>query len=209
MKDRLDFVLINPPSPEGKISNKDMMGGFGQLYNKSQNQDEAKIPSIDLAYICGESKKNNLNFFVIDGLVQQISNEEIIEEIQISNPKYIFIRTSTPSFNWDIKLAEKIKKEGVKVFFFGPCIQQMKDIAINKAEIDGIILTEAEQVIPSIILFGLKNTKGIWFKEKNKIIKNNNLPFIEKLDELAFPAWEYLPYTQYQLGRQINYETPL
>ena len=40
------IVLINPPNPPGKISNKDMMGGLGQLYDKGG----ALVPPMDLPY---------------------------------------------------------------------------------------------------------------------------------------------------------------
>jgi radical SAM superfamily enzyme YgiQ (UPF0313 family) len=209
MKKAIDFILINPPSPTGKSSNKDMMGGFGQLYNAVDDERSTKIPVIDLAYVCAQCKKEGLDFFVIDGLVENISFESIVSRIKDRIPEYIFVRTSTPSFEWDMCMIKKIFDETyTKIFVFGPHVQQKKEECIQINEIFGIITSEPEEVIPEIFSKGLEKTPGIWFKKNNRIIRNKDRPLITELDKLEFPAWEFLPYLDYNLGEQINYAMP-
>jgi hypothetical protein len=69
------IVLINPPNPPDKISNKDMMGGLGQLYDKGG----ALVPPIDIPYIAGSLLKNNIPVKVVDCLGLQYDFNKLIE----------------------------------------------------------------------------------------------------------------------------------
>ena len=56
------IFLVNPPNPPGKVSNKDMMGGLGQLYEKGG----AKVPPIDIPYTAACLREADISFHVID-----------------------------------------------------------------------------------------------------------------------------------------------
>jgi radical SAM superfamily enzyme YgiQ (UPF0313 family) len=208
MKKEMDFILINPPSPPGKVSNKDMMGGFGQNYSLSKGP-ITKIPSIDLAYICSESEREGLNFFVIDSLAEDLIHKNVLERIEKEEARYIFIKTSTPSFWYDSILAKEINKiSKAQVFLFGPHVQQKKEESLGAEGVKGIILGEPEEIIPKIAKKGYKQTNGLWFKENGKILKKKIEPLISDIDSLGFPLWEFFPYHEYSLGEQINNKKP-
>ena len=58
------IILINPPNPPGKVSNKDMMGGLGQLYDEGG----AKVPPIDLPYAGACLQDKDIPLSIIDCL---------------------------------------------------------------------------------------------------------------------------------------------
>jgi hypothetical protein len=41
------ITIVNPPNPPRAVSNKDMMGGMGQLYPADAPQ---RIPALDMLY---------------------------------------------------------------------------------------------------------------------------------------------------------------
>ena len=46
---RVAAILLNPPNPPGYVSNKDSMGGFGQLFHEGA----PPFPPLDLPYLAG------------------------------------------------------------------------------------------------------------------------------------------------------------
>ena len=42
-------IIVNPPHPPGYVSNKDSMGGFGQLFPRGA----PPFPPLDLPYLAG------------------------------------------------------------------------------------------------------------------------------------------------------------
>jgi radical SAM superfamily enzyme YgiQ (UPF0313 family) len=43
-------------------------------------------------------------------------------------------------------------------------------------------------------------SRGVWYKERGRVVKNEPQPLIDDLDSLPFPAWELLPYHKYDGG---------
>src|SRR5258708_35847602 len=55
-------VLINPPSPSGYMSNKDSMGGFGQLYAAGASP----FPPLDIPYLAAVLTQEQFGVQVIE-----------------------------------------------------------------------------------------------------------------------------------------------
>ncbi len=216
------ILLINPPNPPNAVSNKDMMGGFGQLYGANSL---IKVPPIDLAYIAALLKREKINFNVfeclglgwdISKLLKQLGEIKTTKQDRTTKPWLIGIRTSTPTFKWDLKVADLIKSKlkklnldlNSKIVFFGPHVAVYSNETITYSSIDAIIFGEPEFAFLSIAKKGFENTEGIWFKKDGQIIKNKPREFIENLNELPFPAWDLLPYTKYYFGEYLRYLQP-
>ena len=198
-EDKLDMItLINPPNPPNRVSNKDMMGGFGQCYPP---ECEVKVPPIDLPYISAVLRESGIDVRVIECLGSSISTEKLLQELENSQKDLICIRTSTPTFLWDIEVAKKIKgKIGSHIVFFGPHVGVAPDDIIKSPYVDALVIGEPEYIIRNIAVNGFKKVLGVWYKEDEKIIKNKPEAFIENLDELPFPAWDLLPSAEYTIG---------
>lgn len=199
-------ILINPPNPPGNVSNKDMMGGFGQCYPL---ECKVKVPPIDIPYIAAVLRENKINVKVIECLGNCISSEQLLKKLKNFSETLIFIRTSTPTFLWDIEIAKKIK-ESIKthIIFFGPHVSINPNEIINNPCVDALLLGEPEYAIRDIVLTGFKEISGVWYKEKGKTIKNKTETFIENLDSLPFPAWDLLPYKNYTVEHLMPEQTP-
>ncbi|MBI5598353.1 MAG: radical SAM protein, partial [Deltaproteobacteria bacterium] len=191
-------LLINPPNPPNRVSNKDMMGGFGQCYPPECN---VKVPPIDIPYTAAVLRESKIDVKVIDCLGLSFSLEYLIPELKKYPARLIFLRTSTSTFLWDTEVSRRIKEElNATVVFFGPHINVAPEDIMRHPCVDAIVFDEPEYTVRDIALRGFRDTPGVWYKEEGKIIKNMRRELIRDLDELPFPAWDMLPYMEYTIG---------
>jgi anaerobic magnesium-protoporphyrin IX monomethyl ester cyclase len=196
------ITIINPPNPPESVSNKDMMGGFGQLYNSSVT---TKIPPIDLLYCAAVLRKHNLSFKVIDCLGENWGVDKLISHLQNQVPDNIAIRTSTPTFEWDLKVAQTIKKNILTdIIFFGPHCSLFPQETLDNESVDAVVLGEPEFTLSEFLeRKQFSDVEGIWYKQDSKIIKNPMRKPIDNLNSLPFPAWDLLPYNSYDGGSDL------
>lgn len=190
------ITIVNPPNPPNWVSNKDTMGGLGQLYLSGAKQ---CFPPIDIAYIAAVLRSNNIPVEVIDCLGCNLELSELILHLNNKKPELIAIRTSTPTFNWDMRIAQIIKTViSSKIVVFGPHVTLFPQQTINQPFVDAIILGEPELTFLDFARKGKFNEcEGIWYKEGGEVIKNGTGKQIEDLDKLPFPAWDLMPYHAY------------
>lgn len=199
------IALVNPPNPPGRVSNKDMMGGFGQCYPP---ECDVKVPPIDLTYVAAVLRDRKIDVRVIECLGAELSLENLIAELQKDKLKMVCIRTSTSTFSWDTEVSSRIKKEiNTTIVFFGPHVNIMPDNVIDHPSVDAVVLDEPEYTIGEIAT-GFEDTLGVWYKAGGKVIKNNRRDPITNLDDLPFPAWDLLPYSKYTIGALMPDEHP-
>lgn len=193
------IILVNPPNPPGKVSNKDMMGGLGQLYEPSG----PKIPPLDIPYIAGCLKESNIAFTIIECLGLDYKQDTLLEEIKKNETDNlsVAIRTSLPTLSFDMEIAREIKqKTNATIIMFGPQVCLSGQEIIEEEFIDLVIMGEPEFIFVSIFTKGLQETQGIWFKNQTgQIIRNSPRAYLEDLNKLPLPLWELMPYKNYIL----------
>jgi radical SAM superfamily enzyme YgiQ (UPF0313 family) len=204
------IFLVNPPNPPGKVSNKDMMGGLGQLYKKGG----AKVPPIDLPYTAACLREAGISFHVIDCLGLDYDVKSLVTEMKkMAGGQAVSaaLRTSLPTFPFDMDTAKKIKEEThARIIIFGPYVSLNLQATIDRDYIDVIVLGEPEFTFVDIFTKGLAETEGIWYRDKKgNIIRNNPRETIQNLDQLPMPEWESMPYKTYILSHpQFPDENP-
>jgi hypothetical protein len=78
----------------------------------------------------------------------------------------IAIRTSTPTLNWDLRVAEAIKREfDVKTIFFGPHVCIDPQSTINHSAVNAVAIGEPELILTGIAESGFQRTRGVWYQE--------------------------------------------
>ncbi len=195
------LILINPPNPPGKISNKDMMAGLGQLYERKG----PLVPPIDIAYIAACLRDKGVPVKIIDCLGSGYDQTHLFAEVEKTAARngcpVIALRTSLPSYPYDLKTAQAIKAHfGARIILFGPYVTLNPMEVISHDFIDAIVLGEPEYVFVDMCLKGMKITEGMWFKDRSgDIVRNPARDPISQLDKLPFPAWDLMPYMNYTL----------
>lgn len=141
---------------------------------------------------------------VWDCIAENISVDALNEKLYEWKPNFIFLNTSTPTFSYDVKTAEEIKKKIPKVFLiaFGVHVSvSPNEIIKDNPAIDAVISGEPEVVafkIADEASAGTKNFTDIpGLATKSQSIKKNPSIFCDNLDSLGIPAWEFLPIKYY------------
>jgi radical SAM superfamily enzyme YgiQ (UPF0313 family) len=201
------LLILNPPNPPGLVSNKDTMGGFGQLYPIGAKH---SFPPLDIAYTASLLRSKAIPANIVECLGSSLELSGLILLLEDQAPEFVAIRTSTPTFEWDMRVARVIKTLlNSKTIFFGPHVALSPEETIKQPFVDAIVLGEPERVILDICeAGGFSGCKGVWHKEGDEVLKNPQSRFVIDLDQLPFPSWDLLPYRAYSGGRLMRNLTP-
>lgn len=198
-------AIINPPNPENFISNKDSMGGFGQLYPIGATY----FPPTDMPYLISylDHKKHTVE--VIECLGSELDESMLLDKLKdIKDGSLLVIRTSDPTLTYDVKVAENIKKSfpSLLLSLYGPVVEHKIDVLTTDSTFDFLFIGEAEDAvdqllsgiipatIPNIVY---KDSSGQWHKTETK-------PLNKDLDRLPFPAWHRMPHEAYQTPKSSS-----
>ena len=146
----------------------------------------------------------NLAIRYLKKYIEQNSNEKIkIYESSINNniqkiirdvveyePDNIFFSV----YIWNVEMVFKITKElkkilpNKRIILGGPEVSYNPEEILEKnLEIDGILIGEGENVLLNFLTKDIKDVKGVYYREDNKIKFNGFEPLIENLDVIPFP----------------------
>ena len=146
----------------------------------------------------------NLAIRYLKKYIEQNSNEKIkIYESSINNniqkiirdvveyePDNIFFSV----YIWNVEMVFKITKElkkilpNKRIILGGPEVSYNPEEILEKnIEIDGILIGEGENVLLNFLTKDIKDVKGVYYREDNKIKFNGFEPLIENLDIIPFP----------------------
>jgi len=200
------IFLINPPHPPGCISNKDTMGGFGQIYDDPL---AATLPPLDLYYIGAVLRKNNIDAKIFDCAPFSLSTDDLLAAIKTDLPRIVGVRTSTPTYEWDLGIIQQIKSEcDVQIVVFGPHATLFEKVIISNQFIDMVILGEPEYAFYDLAKKQKENILGLVYKDNGVAFGNTSVRVIEDLDELPFPAWDMITADSFSHGRYANVQQP-
>src|SRR4051812_15090604 len=102
-------ILLNPPNPPGHVSNKDSMGGFGQLYSPGA----PPFPPLDMPYLAGAIAHAGGDVEVIEAGAMLWTTEDVCARM-LANPAVssaiVVVRTSLPTIDHDLGVCAVIRE---------------------------------------------------------------------------------------------------
>lgn len=139
--------------------------------------------------------------YVIDGVAQDLQDEEFLGKVKLIKPDVLVIETQTHAVNYDIALCEKIKQvtPNVKIILTGAHVTVFaKEILKNSSAIDFVTLGEYEFTLKEIINRISSNENnfridGLGYRINNEIWVSDKRGFIQDLNKLPFPAFDLFP----------------
>ncbi len=188
-------LIINPPCEFGLDRNgrwpAKVLGG-------------TIVEPLFLAYAAAVLEKEGLEVELIDCPPLYISREKLLEKID-KNIILVVIQTATPSIKEDLETARQIKNKfpEIKIALVGPHVSVLdKEILGENLYIDFIARGEYDYTIRDLAKSLVEKTNpinilGITLRKDGEVIRNQNRPYIENLDELPFPARHFLPMEKY------------
>ncbi|MDP8216560.1 MAG: radical SAM protein [Candidatus Kaelpia imicola] len=150
-----------------------------------------------LGYAAALLKKNGFSAVLIDAIAEQIEMPDFIRALEEERPDLIVAETSTPSLDYDLSLAQRIR-DIAPIAFCGP-EQNIRDVDFLKERdfIDYVLIGEYENILLSLASAlrdrrPLSKVKGIIYRENGRIVKNGQADLIKELDTLPWPQREGL-----------------
>ncbi len=185
----MHVTLVNPPYPSGAPQS-------------------IFIP-MGISYLAAVLEMNQHEVDVIDGQVLKPTHRELEEELVKRQPDVIGVTSSTLTYKPAIEIVKTAKKAtpDCLTILGGPHVTVMDEQTLSEhPEADIVVRGEGEQTMLELAhrisesnLKDLHEVAGITFRKNGKIVQTPNRPFIQNLDELPFPAYNYLPLSKYRL----------
>lgn len=150
-----------------------------------------------------------------------MSGEEVVEEVKKESPDFVGITLVTPLINSALDVSKGIKEElpTAKIILGGPHIHFLHEEVIKEDFVDFCVRGEGELTAVELVKAlsegedrdrDLREVKEITFKNNDKIVVNQDRPFIHDLDLLPFPARDLLPnYRRYIMGEEEKFTAML
>lgn len=153
-----------------------------------------------LAYTSALLKGDTHNMFVIDASTLLMRDEEFFSEIEKRKPiDVVIIETATPTINYDLQYAKKIKEAtGAKIVFVGSHVSVFPEQMLKNDFIDFVAIGEYEYIVKELVQKletrqNISKIKGLGYKFRGVIKINERRPLIEPLDSLPYPDRDSFP----------------
>jgi len=205
-------LLMYPPNQLMDIETPRPDGSLGPLYLAGELQRKGYGVDILDASVGpeGASLKNTFHRRIKqeNGLTRiGMGFDEIGEHVAKGGYGEVGISSNfTPQTSMVFQTAEAIRRAApdVEIYTGGVNARALKERFLNTGYFDGICLTEGELVFPRMVEAhrtgqGLEGVPGVAYNDGGRIALNPVDPtcFPTHLDDLAMPAWELLPFGQY------------
>jgi len=152
---------------------------------------------LGLGYIVNPLLKSGYNVEILDIWAHQYSKEEVVERIQKLDYDVVGISAISTQYAYTKWLTSQFKKYNQKGrIVIGNALATLSpEIVLNHTQTDVCVIGEGEITFKEVVenIDRLENVDGIYFKKEGKIIKNRPRKYIENLDTIEFPAWDFFP----------------
>jgi anaerobic magnesium-protoporphyrin IX monomethyl ester cyclase len=202
----LQAFLVNPPNPAGHMSNKDSMGGFGQLYAVGS----APFPPLDMPYLAASLTSASLPVRVFECGALGWSLDELcgaVEATPDSHAALVVVRTSLPTIDWDLEVCAKLRARchPAKILIYGPVVTPLLSRVQREPAVDYAVLGEPDQPVLELIRgTPLAEISGLVWRDGAEWRRNPERKFEKNLDSLPFPMWELFPYERYTIPKSAT-----
>jgi anaerobic magnesium-protoporphyrin IX monomethyl ester cyclase len=194
-------IVLNPPSPTGFVSNKDSMGGFGQLYPEGARP----FPPLDIPYLAGFLVSKNIGCGVIEAGALRLSTPEVCRQLA-SEPRLsnclVLVRTSLPTIDWDLGVCAEILRATAPggIGLFGSAVPSLLRRIETDESLDYIVLGEPDGPASELAAGAtVSEIAGLMFRQDGRWVRNPERPLERDLDSIPFPRWDMLPCDRYTI----------
>ncbi len=194
--ENLKVQLINSPQGIG-------LGSSGM---------EFLYPPLGLLYLASYSRKHggaHINYKFTDGLL--IGMERTLRDVAAFKPDVAAVSFTTSACEGAYVLIEKIKEisKDILVVTGGPHSTAMPDEVMARSQADVCAMGEGEQTFAEIVRgMSLKDIKGIYFRDKELVVKNAPRELIANLDDIPFPARDLIEDWSIYKGYYLSQRKP-
>ncbi len=194
------ITLINPAS-------------YIKVYSRSMIR--AAVPHLpirSLAVLAASLEKEGHEVKILDLSVSGNPDRDIARHLAKHSPEYIGITFTTPLFPEAARLSRQIKDISTRATIIagGVHATSLPEETLLNSAIDIVISGEGDITLPELVSGReIKTVKGIYFKDKGRIISTPTRPRISNLDELPFPEWSLFDLGKYKSSKICSRQNPV
>lgn len=163
-------------------------------------------PPLNLAYLAALAEKQGHEVRIIDGEVEEMYCDEVVDEVIKFNPNLVGMTATTPFYHFVEEIAVIIKEKlpDVPILVGGPHITVLREKTFKDCFDYGFI-GEADKSFP---LFLEKYEKGgdiseipgILFRDGEETKYTGDVSLVTNMDSLSTPAFHLLKMDKYKIG---------
>ena len=180
------------------------------LVNPSLTYDglyDQAMPNLGLAYLIASVKGEHKVCLIDTAFHVKDYREYVLKRLKGFHPDVVGFSTITFNFQSSITIAQLIKESipdpDIPFIWGGIHPTLAAEETLSEPLVDAVCIGEGEISFLAYLEKIEKgeqpyDVEGIWFKDRQKnIVKNKLRPFIQDLDSLPFPAWDYFAIDRY------------
>lgn len=191
------ILFLNPPILTGEAYMKEL----GRCGRRSVAGE--LWPQTGLAYLAAVALKEKCDIKLIDAMASGETAQNLKQITAAFAPDLVIANTTTPTFKNDAKVLELLRgghPEGVYAFT-GTHVSALPEESLRESSADLVFIDEAEQTLREMILKwkNWSDIPGLAYKKGDTILITSPCPYISNLDELPFPARQFLPNDKYRM----------
>ncbi len=163
-------------------------------------------PQLGVLYISSYLKKHGVDVVVVEGLRDNLTDQQILDKINEEKPDAVGIHCLTGFYKTVVRLSNLIKENGHTCIIGGAHPTFMPYTTLSESKADYVICGEGE--IPFLKLaqnnFVNNMIKGVYSLSdlKNDDFQTDGKPvakaeYVENLDDIPFPDWDQIPPSSY------------
>lgn len=142
------------------------------------------------------------DIFFLDAQAKNMPIESVIQKLKAFAPDMVVYQATTPSIDADIESARLCKDAlGGLHIMIGPHVTAEPEDTLRAADgaVDAVAIAEYDYTIRDLANgVAIRDCDGLAWMDGPRYVCNPNRPYIENLDELAFPAWKHIDIHDYR-----------
>jgi len=154
-----------------------------------------------LAYAAACLKKEGFDVVTCDCVAMDMSLEALLSRIEQENPDIVFFETATPTINFDLELAGRIKRKSgsARVIMGGPHSSVYpEEILASREAVDFVVIGEYEESLAELAValrdsLPVSAVSGIAYRAEDGVKLSGPRGLIDPLDKLPPPAHDMFP----------------
>ncbi len=185
------------------MSNKDSMGGFGQLYPAGASG----FPPLDMPYLAATLTGASIPVKVFEAGALRWSVDDLcraIDATEKAGEAIIVVRTSLPTIDWDLKVCAELRERcrAGKILIYGPVVTPLLWRIQQDAAVDYAVLGDPDHPVLDLVRgVPLGDIPGLVWRDGDEWRRNPDRKFEKNLDGLAFPRWDLFPIELYTIPK--------
>ncbi|MCJ7736013.1 MAG: radical SAM protein [Anaerolineae bacterium] len=206
-----DILLVNPPSPDGRI----WIRSQHRVGRRSrENMVWAQVDLAQLAAILAPG----YSVEIVDAIALRMGWPEFEDLLRRRRPRYYVTQMTAPTLTNDVRGVTLAHELGARTIAFGTHVTPMyQETMVRFPVLDFVLRGEPELTLHELIdvlesdrlgesvapmesqKLDLGTIKGLVWRRGGDVVANLDRPLIQDLDELPFPLHHLLPLTSYRI----------